>query len=66
MNKVVEYSIVSNTDHIELAAKVNELIAAGFQPLGGLCAGGGFAKDEPIHTFQAMVKYADATKKDHG
>lgn len=61
MQKIIEYKIVAATDEGEFVARVNEAIAAGYQPYGylQLCSD---SASESILAAQAMVKYQQSTK----
>lgn len=60
MPKITEYQVVGFEDPADLSFRVNELIADGWQPFGGMQANTS-ADDEHIdpveYLWQAMVKY---------
>lgn len=53
---VTEYKVIQGTNLSELTRLVNELIASGWSPQGGICESG----DEGYIFFQAMVYKIDA------
>jgi hypothetical protein len=56
MNQIAEYKIISGRNCNELEKHVNDMIARGFQPLGGVCT---LLDAEVLSAYQAMVKYAE-------
>ena len=50
MRKIIKYLVVAHENNIELTVSVTNLIADGWQPLGGPCRGDG-------RMHQAMVRY---------
>ena len=58
MRKIVEYRLaVGDDDENQLNDKVNELIAEGFEPLGGVTAT--TTREAYVYFVQAMVRYED-------
>jgi hypothetical protein len=61
MNKIIEYQIAKGTgDYKDLVKDVNELIKAGFEPMGGVSTCG--AGDAVSYT-QAMIKRSTSDKQ---
>jgi hypothetical protein len=64
MPRIVEYTLAtSDDDESEVTQKVNELIAQGFQPLGGVSVT--TTREAYVCYAQAMVRYegvADASE----
>ena len=55
--KATAYGVLSDTTLDKLRLQVNEAIADGWQPLGGICAAIQ-AYGSPMTFMQAIVKYA--------
>ncbi len=52
MNKIIEYSFVSGSGHVDLWVKVNKAISNGWQPFGSV-----FYERDINKYLQPVVKY---------
>jgi hypothetical protein len=58
MRRIVEYRLaIGDDDENELNRIVNELIAQGFQPMGGVSAT--TTREAYVYFLQAMVRYEE-------